>query len=151
MTAFPMKDKQGASEAVKTTRNIRARSPDTIIVPANEEGFKKVFLGEQQWHAIKIGAHNRARIRFIAAYQTAPISAVTHIAEVKDFRPFLDTNKYVAVFKSPARSIRPIPLGEHCRYRMQSPVCVVRDHLLAAASLEKLLGSNPNPRKNYWA
>lgn len=60
----------------------RARS-DTIVVPAREQGFKEVFLGENRWSAIRIGAAMKEKIKFIAAYQIRPVSAVTHIADVK--------------------------------------------------------------------
>jgi hypothetical protein len=28
---------------------------DTIIVPAREDGFSELFLGENRWYAIRIG------------------------------------------------------------------------------------------------
>src|SRR5713226_7002345 len=52
--------------------------PDTVIVPARKEGFEKVFLGEDCWHAIRISGGMLDQIRFIAAYQTDPVSAITH-------------------------------------------------------------------------
>jgi hypothetical protein len=38
--------------------------PDTIIVPAKEEGFKKVFLGESAWYAIRISAGKIPKIKY---------------------------------------------------------------------------------------
>ena len=37
----------------------------------------------------------KEKIRYIAGYQVAPVSAVTHIAEVQEIRPWKDTGKYV--------------------------------------------------------
>ena len=51
---------------------------DTIVVPANKEGFNEVFLGKNQWYAIRISSSMIDRIKYIAGYQTTPISAITH-------------------------------------------------------------------------
>ena len=59
----------------------------TIVVPARQEGFKQVFLGEQQWYDIRISEDNRHMINFIAAYETAPVSGIRYIAEVDDIVP----------------------------------------------------------------
>ena len=49
---------------------------DTIIVPAKLEGFERVFLGEDCWYAIRISGGMLHKIKYIAAYQTRPISAI---------------------------------------------------------------------------
>ena len=115
----------------------RARS-DTIIIPAQEEGFRRVFLGEDRWYAIRVGAAMKERIKFIAAYQTRPLSAVTHIAEVKEIRPYQDTGKYEIVFKGPAEEISHIPLGEP-RNSPQGPVYTTKTELLNSIKLEDAL------------
>ena len=53
---------------------------DTVIVPAHEEGFTKTFLGEHSWDAIRIAGGMLNKIKYIAAYQTYPVSAVTYYA-----------------------------------------------------------------------
>jgi hypothetical protein len=78
------------AQSRNTTKNVQ----DTIIVPAQEEGFKKVFLGENCWYAIRIGGGKLKDIKYIAAYQTAPISEVTHFAEVESIEPYGDGGKY---------------------------------------------------------
>jgi hypothetical protein len=50
------------------------------------------------------------KIRYIAVYQVAPVSAITHMAEVADIEPWKDTQKYCVNFKEPAQKIGPIPL-----------------------------------------
>lgn len=83
---------------------------DTIVVPANEEGFRETFLGENCWHEIRISSSMLDRIKWIAAYQTAPISAVTHYAPVARIEKYKDTNKYILHFAEPAMAIGPIAL-----------------------------------------
>jgi hypothetical protein len=101
---------------------------DTIIVPAKPDGFKRVFLGENCWYAIQIAEKMRSKLRWIAAYQRGPISAVTHIAQVDKIEPYGDGKKYKVVFKAPASPIGPIPLGkdgkgwmQRSRYTSHSP------------------------------
>lgn len=84
---------------------------DTIIVPAQKEGFEKVFLGENCWHAIRISGGMIDKIKYIAAYQSQPISSVTHFAEVDRIEPYGEGGKYKVVFTGKANPIgRSIPV-----------------------------------------
>ena len=47
------------------------------------------------------------KIKYIAAYQIAPISAVTHVAEVQEIKPYEDSGKYILFFKGEAKEIKP--------------------------------------------
>ena len=78
------------------------------------------------------------RIKHIAAYQVAPVSAVTHIAEVQEIRPYKDTGKYVVVFKDTAMEIGPIKVKD-TRYSPQGPIYVRREDLERAEFLEDAL------------
>jgi regulator of RNase E activity RraB len=83
---------------------------DTIVVPARDEGFEEVFLGENRWWAIRIHSSMLPKIRYIAAYRVAPKSAITHIAPVASIEQWKDTSKYVVNFTQPAEKIGPIEL-----------------------------------------
>lgn len=122
----------------RKARRLRRAKADTIIVPAREEGFRKVFLGENQWHAIRIGAAMKDRIKYIAGYQIRPVSAVTHIAEVKEIRPYQDTGKYVVLFAGPAREIAHIPLGDPSQ-SPQGPVYTVRGYASISGIVRQVL------------
>jgi len=67
---------------------------DTIVVPAQEEGFNRVFIGEQSWYAVRISGGMLDNIKYIAGYQTAPVSAITHYAKVKSIEPYGEEGKY---------------------------------------------------------
>lgn len=84
---------------------------NTIVVPANEEGFNEVFLGQNCWYAIRISSSMVDRIKYIAEYQTAPISAITYYAEVSKIEKYKDTGKYIVYFKDKAKEIGPIKLS----------------------------------------
>ncbi|HAL92615.1 MAG TPA: hypothetical protein DCM68_06290 [Verrucomicrobia bacterium] len=108
------------------------------MVPAQPDGFKRVFIGENQWWAIRIGPAMKDRIKYIAAYQVAPIGAVTHFAEIADIKPYKDTGKYVVIFKQPAVAVEPIKPRD-TRFSPQGPIYVQKDRLLNAKTLEDAL------------
>ncbi|ATZ61353.2 MAG: hypothetical protein BME93_04540 [Methanosarcinales archaeon Met12] len=83
---------------------------DTIVVPANEDGFNETFLGANCWYAIRISSSMIDKIKYIAGYQTAPISAITYYAEVAKIEKYKDTEKYIVHFKNSAKKIGPIKL-----------------------------------------
>ena len=85
-------------------------SLDTVVVPAREEGFQEVFLGENRWYAVRIHGSMRPQIKYIAAYQVAPVSAITYIAPVKSIEAWKGSAKTVLNFAEPARPIGPIQL-----------------------------------------
>jgi hypothetical protein len=99
-----------SAPAVGNTPAIDPSEINTFVVPAREEGFQEVFLGENRWHAIRIHASIIPKIRYIAVYQVAPVSAITYLAEVASIEPWKDTQKYCVNFKEPAHKIGPIPL-----------------------------------------
>jgi hypothetical protein len=78
---------------------------DMLVVPAKEEGFKRVFLGENRWRAVRISRKYLSHVRYICAYQTAPISAVTYWAEVEKIEPYGDKGKYQLFFKGKAQKL----------------------------------------------
>lgn len=120
-------------------RRARRAKADTIVVPARKEGFEEVFIGENQWRSIRIGAAMKDKLRYIAAYQVAPISAITHLAEIQKIVPYKDTGKYAVIFKGPAREIDHIPAGELKRGTLQGLFYTTHDALAGARSVDEIL------------
>jgi len=112
---------------------------DTIVVPANEEGFKEVFLEKNQWYEIRISSSMIDRIKYIAGYQTTPISAITHYAEVSKIEKYRDTGKYIVYFKDAAKNIGPIKLTTGKRGKApQAPRYTTYEKLIKAKKLEDI-------------
>jgi hypothetical protein len=114
--------------------------PDTIIVPANIEGFKEVFLGQNCWYAIRISGGMLQKIRWIAGYQTAPVSAITHAAPVDHIERYGEGNKYKVVFSEPAKPIGPVRRDDAPAGAMQGPRYTTYAKLMAAKKLLDLMG-----------
>lgn len=111
---------------------------NTIIVPAQEEGFKDVFLSKHCWYAVRIGGGKLKDIKYIAAYQTSPISAITHFAEVESIEPYGDGGKYKLNFVKPANLIGPIKFGNALKGMMQSTRYTTYEKLTSAKELMDL-------------
>ena len=134
-----VEDPAPRSPAEQDSRRKRRAKCDMIIVPAQEEGFQAEFIGRSQWFAIRIGAAMKDKIKYIAAYQSAPVSAVTYIAEVKSIRPYQDTGKYLVEFKGPAEKLNREIRAKDSKYAPQGPIYAQRERLDSAVYLEDLL------------
>lgn len=113
---------------------------DTIIVPAQKDGFEKVFLGEDCWYAIRISGGMLDKIKYIAGYQTAPTSAITHYAPVDRIEPYGESGKYRLIFSEKAKAIGPIPLGDAPAGSMQGPRYATFEKLKTASKVSELVG-----------
>lgn len=111
---------------------------DTIVVPAQKEGFEEVFLGEDCWYAIRISGGMLHKIKYIAAYQSQPISAITHAAPVDRIEPYGDGGKYKVVFSEKAKPIGPIPFGDAPLGSMQGPRYTSYERLKSVRSVTDL-------------
>ena len=121
------------------TRPAKTHKPDTIVVPAQKEGFEEVFLGEDAWYAIRISGGMLEKIKYIAAYQTQPVSAVTHYAPVAHIEPYGEEGKYKLVFSEKAKPIGPIPYGNAPSGAMQGPRYTTFAKLQSAKTLTDLV------------
>jgi len=111
---------------------------DTVIVPAREDGFEQVFLGENCWYAIRIAGGMREKIKYIAAYRSQPESKVTHYAPVASIEPYGEEGKYKLIFAAPAKPIGPIPFGDAPTGSIQGPHYTSLQKLLTAKKLTDL-------------
>lgn len=112
---------------------------DTIVVPALKEGFERVFIAENCWYSVRLAAGSLNKIRHIAAYQTAPVSAITHIAEVESIELYGDTGKYKINFIAPAVEISPVKYDGVSGNQVQGPRYTSKMKLLAAKTISDLL------------
>lgn len=126
------------NEVIEDTEKVDISEIDTIVVPAREDGFNEVFLGENCWYAIRLNASMIPKIKYIAAYQTAPISAITYLAEIKSIEQYKDTNNYILYFLNPAEKIKKVPLGKSKGKAPQSPRYSSKNKILSAITLDSV-------------
>jgi hypothetical protein len=117
---------------------INHKKDDLLIVPAKKEGFDAVFIGMNCWYAIRIAGGKLNQIKYIAAYQSAPTTAITHVAEVDSIEPYGNTGKYKVNFKAPAKEIKHVPFGDAKSGSMQGTRYSSYDKLIGANQLSDL-------------
>nr|WP_299382193.1 hypothetical protein [Allomuricauda sp.] len=126
------------NEITEDTEKIDISEIDTIVVPAREDGFKDVFIDGNSWYAIRLNSSMIPKIKYIAAYQVSPISAITHIANVKSIEQWKDTNKYILYFTEPAEEIKKVPLGKSKGKAPQSPRYSSKNRILKAKTMDNV-------------
>jgi hypothetical protein len=60
---------------------------DTVVVPAQDEGFEQVFMGEDRWYKVRIHGSMIPKLKYAAVYRVAPTSAITHVAPISSIEP----------------------------------------------------------------
>ena len=127
--------------ALTPTNDSTALDPsdiNTIVVPAREDGFQETFLGNDCWYAIRIHSSMIPKIKYIAAYQVSPISAITYVAAVHKIEPYKETNKYILYFEEPAKKIKPIKLVPRGSVKApQAPRYTAYSKLMEAKNLDE--------------
>lgn len=134
---IPVATPNASGEVTPTTPKMSDET-DTVIVPAQKDGFDNVFLGQNAWWAIRIGGGMIPKIKYIAAYQSTPISAVTHVAPVASIEPYGEDGKYKLIFSEPARPIGPIPFADASSGSMQGPRYTTYARLMTAKKVADL-------------
>lgn len=139
LRAFEIPKAVAVPLATEPKGRIPSDGPDTIVVPAQKDGFERVFLNESAWHAIRISGGMLDQIKYIAAYQTQPVSAITHYAPVARIEPYGEDGKYKLIFSEKAKRIGPIPYDDAPPGAMQGPRYSSFAKLKSATKLTDLL------------
>jgi hypothetical protein len=142
LTGITPTPSSGTKEAQKDSgTTVDTSDIDTIVVPARDDGFKDVFMGEDRWWQIRLHTSMIPKIKYIAAYRVAPISAITHVADVapNGIEPWQNSGKYVVNFTEPARKLdHPIRLVPKGKVKApQSPRYTSYDRLMRAKTLDE--------------
>ena len=135
------KDVSDVKESIeeREQRPVDVTEFDTIVVPARQDGFQETFLGENRWYQIRIHASMIPQIKYIAAYQVAPVSAITHWALVRNIEPWEDTGKFVVNFAEPAKKMAPVPLVPRSKVKaLQNARYTTFDRLQRAKTLDEV-------------
>ncbi|MEY8352827.1 hypothetical protein AALB39_05635 [Lachnospiraceae bacterium 54-53] len=114
---------------------------DTLILPAHQEGFIETFLGDNKWFPIRANDYKIRKMKYIAIYVGAPVSAITHYGKLKEDGILFDedTERYTVLLDGPAKQLpHAIPLGNINAAATRYPRYVKLSTLLSADTYEDL-------------
>ncbi|MEG2057704.1 MAG: hypothetical protein RRZ84_07300 [Romboutsia sp.] len=112
---------------------------DTVIFPAQNDGFNEVFLNEDCWYSVRVSEEKIKKLKYIAIYRASPVSGITHYAEIDKFDQYQDTNKKIVYFKSKAVELPDkVELGQINANSMRSPRYTTLSKLLKVKELKDL-------------
>lgn len=116
---------------------------DTAVFPAINANFGRVFIGQHQWHYVRMADHRIDNVKYIALYRGAPVSAITHFAEVihiSDPDPKHDNKRLIEV-KEPIAFPQPIDLGGIHVNNVRKLFYTLLGKLKSVNTVEELLNS----------
>jgi hypothetical protein len=136
----PFREGVSESEAVSRKGSLELKEVDTIVCPARADGFKHAFLNNDSWWAIRISPSLIPNLKYIAMYETNPVSQIRWYAKIRHngIRPYKNTGKYIVAVENKKR-IGPIQLDKDKRgVAPQSPRYTTHDKLLSAKKISHL-------------
>lgn len=110
---------------------------DTIVVPAHPKGFGEVFVKERRWPNVKIDRRRIESVKYIAVYQTGPVSAITHYAEIASFKALNQTGRFDLVLKGGPIAVGPVPYTAADVCAVQGPRYTKLKLVLSASHLTR--------------
>ena len=133
--------REGVSEKIRARAKHRDITDiDTIVCPAREDGFKHAFLENDAWWAIRISPTLIPQLKYIAMYETQPISKIRWMAKIKQngIQPYKNTGKYIVNVER-KKKIGPIHLDKDKKgVAPQSPRYTTYDKIMAAKKVSEL-------------
>lgn len=98
-----------------------ANPMDTIVVPATPAGFREVFVGKRIWPGVRLSDQMRSDLKYVAVYQTKPVSAITHYARICNIRPSEKVGRYDIILDANLIELESIPFTTRDLAAVQSP------------------------------
>lgn len=95
---------------LKLQLELYEEAPDevnTLIVPAHAEGIETLL--NKEWYWLRIGKDKLDKIKYLAVYFGAPISAITHISKVEKLEKY--PSGYKAILSEVTELSNPVTLG----------------------------------------
>ncbi len=114
---------------------------DTVVFPAHEEGFRKVFLDENRWYYVRVRKDRIPNLKYIAIYVGSPVSKITHYAKIAQngFAYHEQEKKYMVHFEGQAIELEnPVRLGGISAASTRAPKYTTLQKLLMAEQYKEL-------------
>lgn len=132
--------KKGDSDSV--------RDFDTFVGPCKDDGFETAFVKESAWWAVRIGEVNIPKLRYVALYEVAPVSAIRAYAKITTIEPYPEApGKYIIHHDGDIHYLKhPIVMGENPELSLYGPRYYKLADMLSSKTLleltERTFGAN---------
>lgn len=127
------------AQGIETITAESAPKWDTLVCAAKEDGFKRAFLDQKAWWAVRLNPNTIPHIKYIAIYQVAPISKITYYGKVSRIEPFEDTGKYKLYLNDdPIKLKNPVGIGRDPYLKPQGPRYAELEKILHANTLDEV-------------
>ena len=124
--------------AIQNRKNERDKQGDfVLVVPAFEEGFNETFIGSKEWYWLRIGSDKLDKIKYLAIYVNAPVSAITHYAKIDKLVKY--SSGYKAILSDIYKLDNSIPLGKINALYTRPNRYVTLEKLFSAKTYEDLV------------
>jgi len=126
--------------AEKNTRLGKSSEIDTIVCACSDpESFEQLFLKEHRWHKIRISPKMKDKIKYLAMYESAPVSEIRYIGKVKEINPFENSDYSEIILSGEPQKINPIKLPEeNTKIAPQSHKYTTKSRIDKASTLEDI-------------
>ena len=119
------------------------RKHDTLILSSKGRGFEETFLGENEdmcWYPCKISDNRSVHLKHIAIYRGAPISAITHYADILEFKYDLEKDCKVCYFNGEPKELpHKVILGSKNGVFFRGPKYTELKYLLNSATVDDIV------------
>lgn len=141
----PLKDESKAepiittyAPKIKITRDVRQY--DTIVSPCSEDGFQKAFIEKSAWWAVRIGQTSIPKLKYIALYEAAPISAIRAYAKITSIEPYPSKPGYYMIHHDSniVYLKNSVKLGNHTNLALQRSRYFKLEDIIASKDLSEL-------------
>ncbi len=121
---------------------VAPRSFDTIVSPCSKDGFQNAFVKENAWWAVRIGESAIPKLKYVALYESAPISAIRAYAKITKIEAYPDKpGKYIIHHDGDIMYLdNPVNIGANSNLSLQGS----RYYLLEDIKTSKTLGELTN-------
>lgn len=110
---------------------------DTLVCAAKDEGFRTAFIEQKAWWAVRLSPKSIPHIKYIAMYQVAPVSQITHYGRIDRIESYQDTGKYKLYLDGdPIKLKRPVGLGNNPHLKPQGPKYAILENIRKANTLD---------------
>lgn len=139
----PLKDETEdvvATEELKNISNNSDREYDTIVGPCKGEGRIKAFEEKNAWWAVRIGQSNIPKLKYVALYESAPISAIRYYAKITKIEPYEGKpGKYIIYHDGNIQKLEnPVVLGDTPQLALYGPRYYKLDDILSSKNMAEL-------------